>query len=89
MRNQHLFSLTDDQLNLVEDQLSNNEDVSEEEIVAFFIENGLTQTQACSVMAYRERYRKNVYQRPFTPLSKERNIHVFNVWTGNIDIFNK
>jgi hypothetical protein len=65
-----LASLSVSSLHLVEDQLSNNEVSSDEELLDYFISNGLTEVQARQALTYRNRYLTNIYLDGFTPILK-------------------
>lgn len=64
-----LASLSASMLAYVEGQLSNDEVSSDEEIVEYFVENGLTEEQARQAVSYRDRYLCNIYETGFTPIS--------------------
>ncbi|WP_321897047.1 hypothetical protein [Burkholderia cepacia] len=63
-----LSFLTVSQLDFVEDQLSNSEFLSDDELLDEFIECGLTENQARQALTYRERYLSNVYRIGYTPI---------------------
>ncbi|MBY4673891.1 hypothetical protein K6W12_24980 [Burkholderia multivorans] len=63
-----LASLTASLLVFVEDQLSNNEVSSDEELLDLFIVNGLTGEQALQALTYRNRYLCSIYRTGFTPI---------------------
>jgi hypothetical protein len=56
------------QLALVEDELSNNDFASDEEMHALFVESGLTEAQATQALTYRSRYGQNIYMKGYTPI---------------------
>lgn len=55
-------------LSFIEDQLSNNEVSSDEELLDHFIANGLTRDQAQQALTYRQRYLINIYHIGFSPI---------------------
>jgi len=57
-------------LGLVEDQLSNNEVCSDEELFDHFFSNGLTEAQARQALTYRDLYLMHIYREGFTPILK-------------------
>ncbi|MFN3988134.1 MAG: hypothetical protein ACK4KV_21810 [Rhodocyclaceae bacterium] len=65
-----LASLPASLLSFVEDQLSNNEGSSDEELLDLFIANGLTDEQARHVLTYCDSYSANIYLEGFTPIRK-------------------
>ena len=65
-----LASLPASLLRFVEDQLSNNEVSSDEELLDDFISNGLTEAQARQALTYRDQYLVNIYLDGFTPILK-------------------
>ena len=80
-----LSSLPESLLSFVEDQLSNNEVSSEEELVDQFIVNGLSGEQARHALTYRDRYRCNIYQTGFTPIRNPGAVLRFDPHTGNFE----
>jgi len=68
MHTQSSLHLTDEQLSLVEETLSNDENSTNEEMIEFFVEEGLFQYQAESVVSYRMDYLNNIYLGENTPL---------------------
>lgn len=66
-----LASLPDSLLRLIEDQLSNNELSSHEELLEHFIGSGITEAQARRALTYRDQYLANIYLDGFTPIRKE------------------
>ncbi|MFO1728614.1 hypothetical protein QOT36_13510 [Pseudomonas aeruginosa] len=56
-------------LKLVEGSLSNDEVSSDEEMLAYFIGNGLTEDQARQALTYRDQYLNNIYLECFTPIT--------------------
>lgn len=65
-----LSSLSDEVLRLVEDQLSNNDVASDEELHAHFIAKGLTDVQATRALHYRSHYLQTIYLEGHTPIRK-------------------
>jgi len=63
-----LSTITVDQFALIEDQLSNNEVSSDQEIHALFVESGLTEAQASQALTYRSRYGRHIYLKGHTPI---------------------
>ena len=57
-------------LKLVEGSLSNDEVSSDEEMLGYFIDNGLTEEQARQALTYRDQYLNNIYLEGFTPIRK-------------------
>ncbi|HEV2680824.1 MAG TPA: hypothetical protein VGV14_10030 [Rhodanobacter sp.] len=64
-----LASLPMSLLAYVEGQLSNDEVSSDEEMLDYFVVNGLTDVQARQALTYRGRYLRNLYRTGFTPIS--------------------
>ena len=56
-------------LKLVEGSLSNDEVSSDEEMLEYFISNGLTDEQARQALTYRDQYLNNIYLEGFTPIT--------------------
>lgn len=67
-----LASLPATLLAFVEDQLSNNEVSSDEELIEHFLGNGLTEAEARQALTYRGRYLSRVYLEGVTPIRKGR-----------------
>ncbi|MGH8302756.1 MAG: hypothetical protein ACRET5_14955 [Steroidobacteraceae bacterium] len=65
-----LASLPDSLLRHIEDQLSNNELSSHEELLEHFIGGALTEAQARHALTYRDQYLTNIYLDGFTPIRK-------------------
>lgn len=63
-----LASLPEVLLTLVEDQLSNNESASDEELRKYFIKCGLTAEQASRAVQYRIAYANDIYWGSNTPI---------------------
>lgn len=69
--NASVFSvLTDTQLFMIEDLLSNDESSSDEEMIAFFIEEGIPEAQARQALNYRDQYRLTFYLKGHGPIRK-------------------
>lgn len=64
-----LAELSKPLLALIEDQLSNNESDSNDDLYAYFVANGLTPVQAERALAYRDLYLCNLYLQGATPIS--------------------
>lgn len=64
-----LAALPPSLLKLVEGSLSNDEVSSDEEMLGYFIDNGLTEEQARQALTYRDRYLNNIYLDGFTPIT--------------------
>lgn len=62
-------ALSASKLAFVEDQLSNNEVSSDEELYELFLQHGLSEPQARQALIYRDRYLGNIYLDGFTPLT--------------------
>ncbi|WP_066267454.1 hypothetical protein [Hydrogenophaga palleronii] len=73
-----LQALSPELLGQVEDQLSNNEVSSDEELAEDFIQAGLTEAQARQAIGYRDRYLINVYHQDFTPMRTPGRVLRFN-----------
>ena len=58
-----LAALTVRELALVEDQLTNNDVSSDQEMARFFVLAGFTEEEAQRALSYRDRYRSNIYTR--------------------------
>ncbi len=63
-----LSSITIAMLRLVEDQLSNNEVSSDQELLDYFVACGLTEVQARQALSYRSLYTRHIYLDGFTPI---------------------
>ena len=64
-----LAALSPSLLALVEGSLSNDEVSSDEEMLEYFISNGLTEEQARQALTYRDQYLNNIYLEGFTPIT--------------------
>ena len=64
-----LATLPPSLLALVEGSLSNDEVSSDEEMLAYFIDNGLTEDQARQALTHRDQYLNNIYLEGFTPIT--------------------
>ncbi len=80
-----LITLPESLLSLVEDQLTNNEVSSDDELRNHFIANGLTEVQAQQALAYRDRYLINFYRAGFTPIRKGKEALKFNPNTRQLE----
>ena len=65
-----LSSITIAQLHIIEDQLTNNEVSSDQELLDDFIAYGLTEAQARQALTYRSKYLSNIYLDGSTPILK-------------------
>lgn len=65
-----LSSITLPQLAFIEDQLSNNEVSSDEELRSQFLAAGLTPEQAARALTYREIYLREIFLEGHTPIVK-------------------
>lgn len=63
-----LSSLSASVLGFVEDQLSNNDVSSDDELLEHFVANGLTEAQARQALTYRDLYLGRIYLEGFTPI---------------------
>lgn len=63
-----LAALPPSLLAFVEEQLSNDEVSSDEEMLEYLIRNDLTEEQARQALTYRDLYRNNIYLKGFTPI---------------------
>ncbi len=63
------YGLTYDQVYFVEDILSNDENSTDDELVEYFIGNGLTANQAEVVLNHRDDYLLNIYLTGHGPLN--------------------
>lgn len=67
-------TLTEAQLRMIEDQLSNNESSTDEELFEFFIEEGIPVTPARqAIEAYRDQYLTEIYLEGQTPIRQGNN----------------
>jgi len=80
-----LASLPASSLRLVEDQLSNNEVSSDEELLDHFISDGLTEEQARQALTYRDQYLANLYLDGFTPILKGSEALRFNPYSRQFE----
>ena len=55
------YGLRSDQVAWVEERLSNDEVSSDEELVGYFVTNGLSMDQARAILTYRQDYLLNIY----------------------------
>lgn len=63
-----LATLSAETLRFVEDQLSNNEVASDDELLNAFIEEGLSEVQARQALTYRDQYLLHIYKDGSTPI---------------------
>lgn len=80
-----LTSLPEPELRLVEDQLSNNEVSSDEELLHHFVGSGLTEEQARQALTYRDQYLANLYLDGFTPIHKGSEALRFNPYSRQFE----
>ena len=73
-----LASLPGSLLRLIEDQLSNSEDSSDEELLTHFVSSGLTEIEARQALSYRNQYLTHIYLDGFTPIRKGREALCYN-----------
>ncbi|MCC8445505.1 hypothetical protein [Xanthomonas translucens] len=72
-------------LAFVEEQLSNDEVSSNEEMLEYFINNGLTEEQARQALTYRDQYLSNIYLDGFTPITASDEVLHFNPHTRQFE----
>ena len=72
-------------LKLVEGSLSNDEVSSDEEMLGYFIDNGLTEEQARQALTYRDQYLANLYLDGFTPILKGSEALRFNPYSRQFE----
>ncbi|WP_309601078.1 hypothetical protein [Burkholderia multivorans] len=70
---------------LVEGSLSNDEVSSDEEMLEYFINNGLTEEQARQALTYRSQYLNNIYLDGFTPITAADEVLRFNALTRQFE----
>ncbi|MGY6272929.1 hypothetical protein ACXIUT_24910 [Achromobacter denitrificans] len=80
-----LASLSISMLAYVEGQLSNDEISSDEEMVDYFVTNGLTKEQARLAVTYRDRYLCNIYETGFTPISNPGVVLRYNPYKRDVE----
>ena len=80
-----LASLSEPLLRLVEDQLSNNEVSSDEELLDHFVSSGLTKAQAWQALVYRSRYLCNIYREGFTQILEGAQALRFNPYSRRFE----
>lgn len=73
-----MFSaLTEAQLRVIEDQLSNNESSTDEELFEFFIEEGIPVTPARQAVALRDDYLNRIFEAGYTPIRAGENARFY------------
>ena len=77
-----LSSISIAALRLVEDVLSNDESSSDEELLDYFIANGLTEAQARQALTNRSQYLCNLYLSGSTPILKGAKALRYNPHSG-------
>ena len=80
-----LAALSPSLLALVEGSLSNDEVSSDEEMLEYFISNGLTEEQARQALTYRDQYLNNIYLDGFTPITSVDEALHFNPHTQQFE----
>lgn len=80
-----LTSLPPSLLAYVEVQLSNDEVSSDEEMLDYFVANGLTEEQARRALTYRGLYLNNIYLDGFTPITAADEPLHFNPYTRQFE----
>ena len=80
-----LAALSPSLLALVEGSLSNDEVSSDEEMLEYFISNGLTEEQARQALTYRDQYLNNIYLDGFTPITAVDEALHFNPHTRQLE----
>ena len=65
------YGLSSDQVTWVEDQLSNDEVSSDEELLEYFASSGLSMPQAQDVLTHRQDYLLNIYRIGEGPLHRK------------------
>lgn len=81
-----LAALSPSLLALVEGSLSNDEVSSDEEMLEYFISNGLTEEQARQALTYRDQYLNNIYLDGFTPITAVDEVLHFNPHTRQFEL---
>ena len=76
-----LATLPPSLLALVEGSLSNDEVSSDEEMLAYFIDNGLSEEQARQALTYRDQYLNTISLEGFTPITSADEPRHFNPHT--------
>ena len=74
-----LAALPHSLLKLVEGSLSNDE------VLGYFIDNGLTEEQARQALTYRDQYLNNIYLDGFTPITAVDEALHFNPYTRQFE----
>ncbi|HHT8991552.1 TPA: hypothetical protein ACT5B2_005239 [Burkholderia cenocepacia] len=80
-----LAALPPSLLKLVEGSLSNDEVSSDEEMLEYFISNGITEEQARQALTYRSQYLNNIYLDGFTPITAADEVLRFNALTRQFE----
>jgi hypothetical protein len=81
-----LAALSPSLLALVEGSLSNDDVSSDEEMLEYFISNGLTEEQAQQALTYRDQYLNNIYLDGFTPITAVDEVLHFNPHTRQFEL---
>ncbi|WP_353980915.1 hypothetical protein [Salinicola endophyticus] len=74
--------LSEQQLFNIEDVLSNDEVSSDEELVDYFIEEGIPADAAKEAVAYRDRYLLNIYKAGHGPIREDRETLRYDPYQG-------
>lgn len=73
-----MFSaLTEEQLRMIEDQLSNNESSTDEELFEFFIEEGIPVTATREAVSLRDDYLTRIFEEDYTPIRAGENARFY------------
>ena len=80
-----LATLPPSLLALVEGSLSNDDVSSDEEMLAYFIDNGLPEEQARQARTYRDQYLNNIYLDGFTLITAADEALHFNPHTRQFE----
>lgn len=72
-------------LRMLEDQLFNDEFSSDEELLAYFIDGGLSEMQARRALTYRDLYLNNLYLEGFTPILRGKKALRFNPYSRQFE----
>ena len=80
-----LAALPPSLLAFVEEQLSNDEASSDEEMLEHFIDSSLTEQQARQALTHRDQYLNNIYLEGFTPITSVDEALHFNPHTRQFE----
>ncbi|MDF9434622.1 hypothetical protein R5R73_02040 [Salinicola sp. LHM] len=70
-------ALTESQLRTVEDVLSNDETSTDEELLEFFIEEGIPVTPARQAVSLRDDYLTRIFEEGYTPIRAGENARFY------------